>query len=215
MPALANARHEAFAQLVASGKTADEAYQLAGYAENSGNARRLKGYEAVAARIAELLSEAAERVGVNAQRVVAELAKIAFTDLADVADWGVGEVAFGFDGDGRQLPPEQISDAVMVRYVDAPYVKPINRKDLTPAARAAVAEVALTKEGFRIKMHDKVGALTQLARHLGMFNGEAAAGAAQLNMMFVDRPPAETREAWLERRKRELIDVVAPARPAD
>ena len=38
MPILANAKHELFAQGLARGATADEAYKLAGYKENRHNA---------------------------------------------------------------------------------------------------------------------------------------------------------------------------------
>ena len=42
MPTLRNPRHERFAQELATGKTADAAYVLAGYKENRSNAARLK-----------------------------------------------------------------------------------------------------------------------------------------------------------------------------
>lgn len=61
MPALKNARHERFSQELAKGKTADEAYQLAGYAENRGNATRLKANESVLRRVDELKERAAEK----------------------------------------------------------------------------------------------------------------------------------------------------------
>lgn len=166
---LKNARHERFCQERAKGVSIDEAYQLAGFAPNRSNASRLNANDHIAARVAEIVGRGAAKAEVTVERVLAEIAKIAFSDLADVTDWGVREVAFGYDGDGRQLRAEDIGEAAMVRYVDAPFVKPINRDDLTPQARAAVSEVALTKDGFRIKMHDKNAALLALGRHLKMF----------------------------------------------
>lgn len=65
MPILPNARHERFAQALAAGKTADEAYQDAGYAENRGNATRLKANESMIARVAELLNKAAVKAEVT------------------------------------------------------------------------------------------------------------------------------------------------------
>jgi phage terminase small subunit len=41
MPILPNAKHEAFCQSVAIGKTADEAYRLAGYKPSRQHASRL------------------------------------------------------------------------------------------------------------------------------------------------------------------------------
>ena len=49
MAPLANPRHERFAQALARGKTAGEAYVLAGYKANDGNASRMRGNEKISA----------------------------------------------------------------------------------------------------------------------------------------------------------------------
>lgn len=64
MPVLSNPKHERFAQELAKGKTATEAYELAGYKPNRGNAATLKQDQSISGRIAELL---AEREDVHAQ----------------------------------------------------------------------------------------------------------------------------------------------------
>ena len=51
---LRNARHELFAQAIASGKAPSEAYVLAGFAYNTGNASRLNALESVRTRVSEL-----------------------------------------------------------------------------------------------------------------------------------------------------------------
>ena len=43
-------------------------------------------------------------------------------------------------------------------------------RHLSPQAQALYAGVKQTKEGLEIKMHDQLAALTNVARHLGMFN---------------------------------------------
>ena len=73
MPVLENPKHEAFAQALAKGKTADEAYQLAGYAANRGNATRMKANESILGRVTELQGMAAERVVVDREWVLARL----------------------------------------------------------------------------------------------------------------------------------------------
>ena len=73
MPALANSRHERFAQELAKGKSADEAYQLAGYEANRGNATRLKTNESVQARVEELQERSAQKVEVTVESLIAEL----------------------------------------------------------------------------------------------------------------------------------------------
>lgn len=73
MPVLKNAKHERFAQELAQGKTADEAYVLAGYKENRGNAATLKANQSVLDRLAEILERAAERVEVDKAWVIERL----------------------------------------------------------------------------------------------------------------------------------------------
>lgn len=61
MPVLKNPRHERFAQELAKGKSATEAYGLAGYKPNQQNASRLMLNDVVKARVAELSAKVAER----------------------------------------------------------------------------------------------------------------------------------------------------------
>jgi phage terminase small subunit len=65
MPVLSNAKWERFAQELAKGKSADEAYQLAGYKPNRGNAATLKANQNVADRVAEILERGAKRAEVT------------------------------------------------------------------------------------------------------------------------------------------------------
>lgn len=127
---------------------------------------------AIAAALAR--AQAGRRIvaRITADEVVEGLARIARASIADVVDWGVKDVAIGYDDEGRRLLPEQIDDAVVVHYVEQPYVRPINRDQLTPQIRDAIAEIALTPSGFKVKMHDKMGAWERLGRHLGVFRDE-------------------------------------------
>jgi len=76
MPIISNPRHEKFAQGLAQGKPATEAYQNAGYAPNNGNCIRLKGNERVGSRVAELQAEGAERAEVTLEGLIAEASEI-------------------------------------------------------------------------------------------------------------------------------------------
>ena len=76
MPIISNPRHEKFAQGLAQGKPATEAYQNAGYAPNDGNCIRLKGNERVGSRVAELQAEGAERAEVTLEGLIAEASEI-------------------------------------------------------------------------------------------------------------------------------------------
>lgn len=73
MPILDNPRHERFAQALAKGKTSDEAYQLAGYAPNRGNASTLKAKQNIEARVSELLNRGAERAECTVASIINEL----------------------------------------------------------------------------------------------------------------------------------------------
>lgn len=73
MPILSNARHESFAQALAKGKTADEAYAQAGYRPHRSNASRMSANDNVRARVAEIQSKAAKRAEVTIESLADEL----------------------------------------------------------------------------------------------------------------------------------------------
>jgi phage terminase small subunit len=108
---------------------------------------------AVAARQAELTA----RIGVTVERIVAELARIGFSDIRDVVQWRAVPSVSGA-GDGE-------TSARVINLID---VKSAN--ELTRHAAAAIAELSLQPSGgFRLRLHDKRAALVELGRHLGMF----------------------------------------------
>jgi phage terminase small subunit len=73
VPVLSNARHERFAQELAKGATADEAYQLAGYSANRGNASTLKAKQIIADRVEEILGAIADRVVIDEAYVLSTI----------------------------------------------------------------------------------------------------------------------------------------------
>lgn len=73
MPELKNARHELFAQELAKGHSAAEAYRRAGYSNNRKSASQLQTKPTVQARKQELLAAAAERTGVTVDWIVDRL----------------------------------------------------------------------------------------------------------------------------------------------
>ena len=73
MPTLSNPKHELFAQSLAKGRTADEAYKAAGYAPNRGNATTLKANQSILNRVSELQALAAKRTLVTIESVTEEL----------------------------------------------------------------------------------------------------------------------------------------------
>jgi len=145
---LANARHEAFAQALAKGSTADAAYAECGYRPNRGNAIRLKANEHIRSRVAALIDARAERAVVEIAEVIDALARIAFTGMSRF-------LRIGPDG-------EPIID-----------LSACTPADLDLLAEATVDDVTDGNRNVRrvkIKMLDKMKALESLGKHLGMGN---------------------------------------------
>ena len=76
MPILSNPRHEQFAQALAKGKTADEAYAQAGFRPNRGNAATLKAKQSISDRVAEIVGRIAEKAEWSAADRLSSLKRI-------------------------------------------------------------------------------------------------------------------------------------------
>lgn len=93
--------------------------------------------------------ERSARTGVTADRVVQEIARVAFASLRDVMTWGPA---------GALVRPDN---------------------EITIEAAAAIAEVAETKDGVKVKLHNKIAALEQLAKHVGIYQDRTTAVDAE------------------------------------
>lgn len=173
MPVLANPRHERFAQELAKGSTADEAYKLAGYAGNRGNATTLKHKQSIQSRVTELLELAAtvdreateraiEKLAISKERVLAELAKIAFADIRKAIKWNGYLVTEEDNPDG--------GDVLVIKTIVNNHVALVDSELLDDDTAGAVAQISQNATGgVTLKMHDKRGALVDIGKHLGMF----------------------------------------------
>src|SRR5690606_16820516 len=106
MPVLPNPRHESFAQALAKGKTADEAYALAGYKPNRGNAIRLKANESVRSRVQEIVGRVAEKAEWTAADRLASLKAIHDASLEDDRRTAIAAIAEANKMSGS-YPPSQ------------------------------------------------------------------------------------------------------------
>ncbi|WP_312831966.1 terminase small subunit [Pseudomonas lactis] len=122
------------------------------------------------------------RVEITQDMVLRELAKIGFSDIRKVVRWGETQVRMA---DGEDDGPED-----MVPYHGLALIDSTEIDDNTAGA---IAEVSQGKEGLKVKLHDKKGALVDIGRHLGMFT---APGHAALD--------AELKRLELEKRRAEL-----------
>ena len=189
MPALANPKHERFAQELAKGKTADEAYRLAGYKASRSAASRLSANVNISTRVKEILERAATRVEITQAKVLEELAKIGFSNMLDY-------MAIRADGD--------------------PYVALAN---MSREQAAAVQQIVVEdyKDGrgedardvrkITFKLADKRAALVDIGKHLGMFKEVH-------ELSGPDKGPIQTQEVSPRDRLADRIAGIATARTA-
>ncbi|MDM9643871.1 hypothetical protein [Rhizobium sp. S163] len=83
MPVLKNAGHEAFAQAVASGKNAAEAYKAAGFKPHRQNAARLMTIDDVVSRVKELQTKAVKKAEITIDSLAGELEEARAIALAE------------------------------------------------------------------------------------------------------------------------------------
>jgi hypothetical protein len=76
MAPLRNTKHERFAQGLAEGKSADEAYEVAGYKRNRSHASRLVAKGNIKGRVAELQDAAATETLITMESLISEAANI-------------------------------------------------------------------------------------------------------------------------------------------
>jgi phage terminase small subunit len=140
---------------------ATQAAIRAGYAPRSAAKRGaiLLGDPQIREAVAAAIHQRSERTGITQDQVLREYARLAFSDLRQVAIWGP---------DGLRVLPSAALD------------------DDSSAALAEVHETRTSAGGtVRVKLHEKKGALDALARHLGLFN-EADARASTVVRNDID-----------------------------
>ena len=141
---------------------ATQAAIRAGYSKKTARSQgqRLLTNVDIQREIQRRMDERSQRTGIDGDRVVQELERIAFAKITDVLDYGP---------DGVHLKDcSQVSSEVL----------------------AAIASVTnhTTKKGrkaVRLKMHNKIAALTLLGRHLGLFTNKVQQSATLVDFMKI------------------------------
>jgi len=126
MPVLKNARHEMFAQALAKGKSATEAYQDAGYKPDRKNAARLTTKDDIRRRVAEIKSRVAEKAEWTAADRLMGLKSIFDASAADDRRTAIAAIAEANKMQGS-YPPAQ-------HRIAGPNGGPIQTVDLTNAS---------------------------------------------------------------------------------
>ncbi len=94
-----------------------------------------------------------KRTEVTQDRVVRELARVAFADAASHVRVRLREVPCP-DGTRARVPVVEVKPTA----------------ELTDDQRAAIAQIKQGANGIEVKMYDKIKALELLGKHIGMFN---------------------------------------------
>jgi len=144
----------------------------------SASTARAIGYEnltkpRIRAAVDAAMAERAERTEITADKVLAELAKIGFSDIRNVVRWRSGQMEDGGQIEvSEELEPQPHGGALKRAHREVfNVVEFVDSEDLEPSAAAAISEVSQSPQGgLRIKLHDKKGALVDIGRHLGMFH---------------------------------------------
>lgn len=141
MPKLKNAKHEVFCQEFLIDMNATQAYLRAGYKSSNPTARasELRAKPNVRARVDELLAARSVRTGITQDRVLRELARIAFLDPTKLANMNNATISEDATEDDRAAIAS---------------IKVKNGADF------------IERE---IKFADKLKALELLGKHLNMF----------------------------------------------
>lgn len=137
------AKQELFVKHYLIEKNASKAAKLAGYGSPMSVCTRLLENAGISAAIKEKQAEMHQKLDINAERVLQELASVGFANISDYMDWNDGSVNLK---DSGQLTREQ-----------------------TGAVSEVVYHFGENSGQVKIKMHDKLKALEKLGSHLGMW----------------------------------------------
>ena len=140
-------KQAAFVEEFACDLNATQAAIRAGYSAKTAKeqATRLLSNVHIAAEIAKGRAARSERTGITAERILAELARVAFFDVRKA-----------LNPDGTMKPLDQLDDDTAAA---------IAGLDLAEICDAEGAPIGVLK---KIKIADKLTALDKLARHLGL-----------------------------------------------
>lgn len=127
----------------------------AGYSAKTAEATaaRLLRNVKVQAEISRRQKDLQRRTEVTQERVVTELARVAF---ADATDYAQVETRMIEKDDGTEVSYQTVT------------LK--NTAELSPEQRAAISGIKQGANGIEVKLCDKIKALELLGRHIGMFN---------------------------------------------
>lgn len=138
--------------------------------------QRLLKKNEIQAEIQKGMDERARRTEITQDKVLKELAAIAFSNGTDFAQVVSREV------------PENVWDPVAGVYRKVPrlvqLVQLANTTDIPDDKKAAISGIKEGKHGIEVGSYDKIRALELLGKHLGLFDGSGVSGAVPENNLL-------------------------------
>lgn len=150
-------KQQAFIQEYLIDLNATQAAIRAGYSSHTAHEQgaQLLAKLSIRAEVDKAMAIRSRRTGISQDRVLHEVAKIAFADIKDFVSFYTAKTVVDYDDNG----------APIVDYKQVVEVKPSSEVDGT-----LISEISIAKDGtLKFKLHDKGAALDKLGKHLGMF----------------------------------------------
>jgi phage terminase small subunit len=171
-----SAKHYRFCQEVLVDDNATAAYRRAGYKDTPAacnNAARLIGIDRITAAIKDLREARKKRLEINSDRVLQELACLAFSDIGEIMDFTGEEVKLRRGCDIPEGARRALASLKTKRYFEG------------------AGDDAREVEIMEFKLADKLAALVKYGQHLGMFttkheHGGTTGGAIPLEIVGID-----------------------------
>jgi phage terminase small subunit len=173
---------------------ATQAAIRAGYSDNSGKqiANENLTKPDVQEYIQELIQKREKRTEITADKVIKELAHIAFDDISNYLQYRTERVVTGHNDDGTPIQE---------------YRTIIDLKDSDTIDTRSISEVQQGSNGqFKFKMYCKDNALVQLGKHLGLFVDKVEATNTNLNT-DLSNMTAEERKKRIEELTKKMQDI--------
>jgi phage terminase small subunit len=135
---------------------ATQAAIRAGYSKNRADAMGHEnlGKPEIAKAVQDAMQARSQRTGITQDRVLEELGKIAFSDIRKAIKWG----------SSIPVTNEETGETTLTHGIAL-----LASDQIDGDMAAAIAEVSESKQGLKVKLHDKRAALVDVGRHLGMF----------------------------------------------
>lgn len=178
---LTNTKHQLFVDEYIIDFNATEAAIRAGYSKKTAAQQgyRLTKDERIDAAIDEAIAARTKRMHITQDHVLGMWWQIANADYNELSS--VRRVACGYcygdsitlddDSDGREIDPSRDPnpDCGICRGEGSPHVHIADTSKLSPAAKLVYQGAKETKFGIEVQTADRMKALDNVARHLGMF----------------------------------------------